>query len=198
MELVANLVDDLEPGQLGFRWGAGSVALDLVATVGERWHRSFERLRSADDLARWIVESGLVTTRPIVRADDLDRARGLRSSIYACAMAAMTHQSPTGELLHQLNRTAGQPDLPPRLDPAWHLYRDRDATASAVLSTIARDALELLATVDHTRLRECHAADCSRLFIDRTRAGNRRWCSSEVCGNRAKTKAYRRRKRQRT
>jgi predicted RNA-binding Zn ribbon-like protein len=62
-----------------------------------------------------------------------------------------------------------------------------------VLSTIARDAIDLLAGPYAGRIRECAHPDCSRLFLDVSHAGRRRWCGMTACGNRSKSAAYRRR-----
>ena len=50
----------------------------------------------------------------------------------------------------------------------------------------------LLTAADMRRLKECPG--CGWLFIDHTRAGNRRWCSMDTCGSRAKMRSYYRRK----
>jgi predicted RNA-binding Zn ribbon-like protein len=42
-------------------------------------------------------------------------------------------------------------------------------------------------------VKACEGPACTKLFADHTRAKNRRWCSMEVCGNRAKQMAHRRR-----
>jgi predicted RNA-binding Zn ribbon-like protein len=41
------------------------------------------------------------------------------------------------------------------------------------------------------RLKACAAEDCQWAFYDSSRNRSRTWCSMEVCGNRAKTRAYR-------
>jgi predicted RNA-binding Zn ribbon-like protein len=64
---------------------------------------------------------------------------------------------------------------------------------AACLSTIARDAIDLLSGPLAGRVRECAAPDCALLFVDKSRPGRRQWCSMEGCGNRRKTRAYRRR-----
>src|SRR5215472_815344 len=56
VEVAAAIIHDLPPDELLFHWKGGRVCLDFVATVGERWRRSFERLRGREDLARWLVE----------------------------------------------------------------------------------------------------------------------------------------------
>jgi len=39
----------------------------------------------------------------------------------------------------------------------------------------------------------CAHGDCRWVFYDGSRNGRGRWCTMDVCGNRAKTRAYRQR-----
>jgi predicted RNA-binding Zn ribbon-like protein len=64
----------------------------------------------------------------------------------------------------------------------------------AVLSTVARDAIDLLASGAVERVRTCGGDDCTLLFVDSSRPGKRRWCSMEICGNKAKAADLRRRR----
>jgi predicted RNA-binding Zn ribbon-like protein len=41
------------------------------------------------------------------------------------------------------------------------------------------------------RLKTCANGRCAWAFYDRSKNRSSRWCSMEVCGNRAKTRAYR-------
>ena len=43
------------------------------------------------------------------------------------------------------------------------------------------------------RIKTCDSDECRWVFYDRSKPSNRRWCSSERCGNREKTRTYRRR-----
>ena len=36
--------------------------------------------------------------------------------------------------------------------------------------------------VSRPAIRECAGEDCTRLFVDRSRAGNRTWCGMDECG----------------
>jgi len=67
-----------------------------------------------------------------------------------------------------------------------------------MFATIACDALDLLCGPLAGRIRECSAPACALLFVDASRPGRRRWCSTEACGNRVRTKAYRRRRKERS
>jgi len=191
---VAILLDDLPDEELRFHFKSGRLCLDFAATVGERWRRSFERLRTPDDLARWLVEAGLLEEPPAVSADDLDVAREVREAIYRTAKLAGSGRPRAGDV-DVINGVAASPPLTPRLGQdgrtvAW----GSSQPAAASLSTIARDAIDLVTGPLVARVRECAAPDCALLFLDTSRPGRRRWCAMSACGNRAKTKAYRRRR----
>ena len=68
-----------------------------------------------------------------------------------------------------------------------------DGLVAKVLA-IAREA-----QIDGTwkRLKVCPEETCAWAFYDKSRNSSRTWCSMGVCGNRAKTRRYRRRQRER-
>lgn len=67
------------------------------------------------------------------------------------------------------------------------------AGGTALLSAVARDALDLLGSDQIGLVRECDGPTCTRLYVDSSRARNRRWCSNTACGNQAKVAAFRHR-----
>jgi predicted RNA-binding Zn ribbon-like protein len=177
-----------------FHFKAGRVCLDFAATVGERWRRSFERLRTPADLGRWFVEAGMVSSPPRPTRAQLEAARKLREAIYRTAKLAGSGPPDAGDV-ETINRWAARPPLAPGLDAdgrevSWSARRPVDAA----LATIARDAIDLVSGPWAGRVRECARDDCALLFVDTSRPGRRRWCSMEACGNRTKTSAYRRRR----
>jgi predicted RNA-binding Zn ribbon-like protein len=71
-------------------------------------------------------------------------------------------------------------------------WEETDALG-AMLWRITRSAVELLTSDDLKRLKQC--GRCDWLFLDRSRNGNRRWCSMDACGNRVKmARRYKRQK----
>ncbi|NEB75190.1 hypothetical protein G3I40_08100, partial [Streptomyces sp. SID14478] len=64
----------------------------------------------------------------------------------------------------------------------------------ALLAAVARDAVTLL-TDPAVRgcLRQCEGDNCPIIYLDTSRGRRRRWCSSEVCGNRERVARHRRR-----
>nr|WP_158895034.1 CGNR zinc finger domain-containing protein [Amycolatopsis anabasis] len=122
-----------------------------------------------------------------------ESALALREAIFRAARAVLRGERPGAPDLRLINLLAAAPPVKPRLLGAGRQTRHGDL--DSVLATIARSAIELLGGDDHTRLRGCVGAECSRMFVDRSRAGSRRWCGMDGCGSRAKAAAYRRRKR---
>lgn len=158
------MAEDLGPipaHEFDFHFKSGRICLDLVATVGERWRRSFERLREPDDFSRWTVEAGVLESAPSVSAPQLEAARTLREAIYR--VARPDGCPPAADDIAVINRWASIAPLFPRLginakEVTWHSERPVDA----VLATIARDAIDLLAGPLQSRIRECAADDCAR------------------------------------
>jgi predicted RNA-binding Zn ribbon-like protein len=74
--------------------------------------------------------------------------------------------------------------------PTRELVRLLDWEVDGLVGTLAMAAARLLERADLTRLRECQDDDCGWLFLDRSKNGSRRWCSSADCGNRARAKRH--------
>jgi predicted RNA-binding Zn ribbon-like protein len=70
-------------------------------------------------------------------------------------------------------------------------WRSPESLLIPIGEAIARVVVE----EDFTHLKACEGHNCTLMFVDRTRARARRWCSMGICGNRAKVQAHRKRKR---
>jgi predicted RNA-binding Zn ribbon-like protein len=180
----------LDERDLAFRFLAGRQSLALTATVGERWRRSFERLRTPSDLEAWFAQVGPPFRRVAVSNEHLEAARKLRESIYRAARARTEGlQIPRADVA-VINKFARLPAPAPQLHAGEIAWKSSNGAAAA-LSLVARDAVDLLGGALSGRIRECASADCALLFLDSSRPGRRRWCSSETCGSRARSAAYR-------
>jgi predicted RNA-binding Zn ribbon-like protein len=176
-----------------FRFGLGHTVLEFIATIGGRHQaESLERLAKPRDLGRWFSQAGVASN---VRADErlLDSAHTLREAIYRTVNSTRHGKTPDGGDIEMINRWAATPTLAPqigaRLRRSW-LAAD---PGRAALASIAREAVELLTGPDLTRIRNCASPSCPLMFIDRSRPGRRRWCSTR-CSNPVNTAAYRRRR----
>jgi predicted RNA-binding Zn ribbon-like protein len=57
-----------------------------------------------------------------------------------------------------------------------------------LLGPVAYSIAALFAELDRTKIRKC--SNCVLHFYDTSKKGTRRWCSMQMCGNRAKVAAY--------
>lgn len=177
-----------------FRFDSGSLCLDLVATVGRRESHSYDRLRTAQDIGRWCAEAGLLAEPPEISESALQAARTLREAIYRSVEAGRAARTPPVADVRLINEWALQPPPAPQLAAdARGLLWLAAHPVEAVLSAVARDAVDLLSSQRFRRVRRCAGYPCSILFIDTSRPGRRRWCSMRRCGNKAKKSDYRRR-----
>jgi predicted RNA-binding Zn ribbon-like protein len=165
------MIDQFDSGALSLDFAQAS--LDDLGSVTTWLSARFDRL--ADD----------ATDR------DLTDSLALQGAIHRLARAHVDAAHAQADDIDTVNLFAATPDIPPAIDGGnRHAGRMRVRTSQA-LATIARDAVHLLADNDEGRIRECSAEDCTRVFYDESRTNNRRWCSMQRCGNRAKVRAFR-------
>ena len=175
-----------------FLFTAGRLCLWLVATVGNRGSQPYERLQTCGDLSRWCVEAKLLDTLPEATENDLKAARVLREAIYRTALARRMGSIPEACDREIINDWAAQPPLVPQLkdDEYTCLWKAQEPLKS-VLATVARDAIALFTSAEAERLKVCAQPRCAMLFLDTSRSGQRRWCSMNICGNKAKKTNFR-------
>jgi predicted RNA-binding Zn ribbon-like protein len=187
----------------------GMLCLDFVNTVDPRHaaNRS-EYLTSYDMLARWAGQAGAVApgiardlqragaSRPGPARGVLDAAIELREHLYQVIRPLLDGDPSPGPSLDALSAAVARAHDARQLVPApgpslaWS-WRDAEQLDLPLLA-VALSAADLVTGKAITRVRECPGADgCGWLFLDTSKSGTRRWCSMQVCGNRAKVHRYR-------
>ncbi|MFJ9741081.1 CGNR zinc finger domain-containing protein [Streptomyces sp. NPDC101166] len=175
-----------------YRFDPGALCLELLLTGGPGAFARYEALHEPADLVLWAARSRLPEgLEPVVSTAELADARRTRDALFLLT-AARAHGRPL-EPRHVdvLNQAAGEPPLISRLTPDGTRVWAPGATGTALLSTVARDAIDLFTGPHADRIRVCDADDCHLLFVDTSRPGRRRWCAMEHCGNREKVRAHR-------
>jgi predicted RNA-binding Zn ribbon-like protein len=178
-----------------FIFVSGRLCIDFTQTGGETGIRAYwERFHQPSDLADWLIESPLQLQGVQVSPEEFEIALSLREAVWRSAQAIRQHKTPPTEDIELINSAASAPDLAPQFvrdgsKQAWHSPN----TATAALSTIARDSIDLFSGGLRSRIRECENPNCGLMFVDASRPGKRRWCLMKRCGNMAKTSNYRKR-----
>ncbi|AZM61936.1 MULTISPECIES: CGNR zinc finger domain-containing protein [unclassified Streptomyces] len=179
------------------RFDTGRVCLDLLATTHPE-----ERLDSVAVLRAWITGSGLVpegTALAHADASWLVGFRELRGRIGPLVRGRPPSGGRSYDLaLTRVNELARAAPPAPRAVPGEDglLVRRLDGPPgrAALLAAVARDAVDLITDpVARASLRQCEGDNCPIVYLDTSRGRRRRWCSSEVCGNRERVARHRRR-----
>jgi predicted RNA-binding Zn ribbon-like protein len=150
----------------------------LVNTV------DFERDR--DWLADLLSEEGMQATPA-----ELDRAREVREAIRELLYAnnrQATEGDPYGVLRRAADRAGFALDLEvPALAPSA-------GGVDGLLGRVLAIAYSAMVDGSWSRLKACRNHGCRWAFYDYSRNRSASWCSMQLCGNRTKTRAYRRRR----
>jgi predicted RNA-binding Zn ribbon-like protein len=176
-----------------FVYVSGRSCLDFVGTMKHRHSSREELLTEPDLLSDWAVQAGLLDDGIDVTEHDLVAAIELREAIYRTVVARLAGRRPQLADVDLLNERASGPKLTPRLLRTGAARRE--GTTSQLLASLAADLLDLLAGTDIDNVKRCAGPDCTRLYLDTSRAKNRQWCGMGTCGNRAKVQAFRARQR---
>jgi len=175
ISVAVSLVNTLTPGEArgrSYQPPAGEAACAAVTAALRTGQRSAREVTTAEatDLAG--TASMLRAVFDAVEAEHVDDAASLLN-----AMLAETGARP------QLDRHDGEP---------WHLHfhgRD-DSLAQGWSAGCATGLAVVLGTDMYKRLGVCTASRCDRVYVDVSRNGTRRFCST-TCQNRVKAAAFR-------
>jgi predicted RNA-binding Zn ribbon-like protein len=176
----------MDTGATRWWFDSGALSLDFAHT-GPPEHEQF---LAPDDLGAWLLER-FEQLGDEATERDLSDAIGLRSAIQRIAHAQVEAADARADDVDTVNLFAATPDVPPALDGGHRQAGRSRVRVGQALATIARDAVTLFGGNTEGRIRSCAAADCDLVFYDESRTNNRRWCSMQRCGNRAKVRAFR-------
>ncbi|MFE9333811.1 CGNR zinc finger domain-containing protein [Streptomyces sp. NPDC006925] len=151
-----------------------------------------DELDSADGLATWLAERGILDRAHQVGAADHGLCLRLRAGIReelgvnVGDGADPALRAGTEEALRELPVlvSVGRSDGG-SLSSAPHLPPTRRALAELAIAWC-----ELALTGEAARLKRCSEHTCAWVFWDASKNRSRRWCSMRVCGNRAKARRH--------
>jgi len=181
---------------------AGHPVLDFLNTRMRVREDVVDLLQSNEDVLRWLKQAGFPVpafSRKAKPPELLGSARCLRENI-RCLLEKrkLGKRGDPAALNRFLMAGRSYAHL------MWRKSRFKietvreQETAGSILAPIAEAAADLLTKANFELLKRCEAQTCVLWFCDRTRSHRRRWCSVEICGNRHKVAAYRKRLRDRS
>jgi hypothetical protein len=195
---------------------------DFVNTLDRRGfrehgvrHAGADAFAAPAGLAAWLHAYGLLGPAEPVTGADRDAAVALRAALRTALARDPTEppeppEPPVPPVPPVLPAPSGPPGPPEpsglpgpalpgtfsvRVGPAGPELVPAGSGAVRALGAVQAAAVRLAATGRWRRLKMCPDPECRWVFEDRSRSGRGRWCATERCGNRAKTRAYRERSR---
>jgi len=191
-----------------FLFVANDPSLDLVNTEVILAGVRTDLFDSFEDLTQWFEQANLASAAEMQRLASvwtdtpeakatLQAARALRSVLRnAVERVARIGRVPSG-LADVLGNELREPRLATEVmqshgrlktRPHWILEKPSD-----LLVPLAHYAASFFAAADYSAIRKCEDPKCILFFYDTSKNHSRRWCSMDLCGNRAKAAAFRER-----
>ena len=169
--------------------------LDLVADFVNTLHAGdgSDALATPPSALRWLSSRGLMGSDEYLSEAELARLTEARESLRdllvanaggvldPAAVAALDHSGRAAALVVRFG-----PHGRARLAPSGK-------GAGAVLARLLAVVFTAQATGVWSRLKACGQESCQWAFYDSSKNRSRTWCSMASCGNRAKSRTYRRR-----
>ena len=192
----------------GFLFVANRPILDFLNTKPVLADGPTELLPNVRALERWLIASDMVTSprgKAAVRgwrqspeaAAFLKQLIAFRERLREAAVRIENGSPPADAFLAEVNSLLLQ--YPRRTSLHKRdgkviretLFEPRKPTD--LWAPIVDATADLLTETDSSRIRKCES--CVVHFFDTSKKGSRRWCSMNICGNKLKVAAYRKRKR---
>lgn len=184
--------EQVEPGGRPKAPGRLGLLQRFVNTWNHELPAAWDRLGTAANAQAWLCEKGLVSAKTRITTRDAARLRELREALRALLVANQGSAPPPAAVavIRQAARTttlridcddSGRPSINPA-----------GAGLDAAVATLLGIHYDASLTGVWPRLKGCR--QCGYAFYDRSKNRSASWCAMAICGNRAKNRAYRRRR----
>jgi predicted RNA-binding Zn ribbon-like protein len=187
------------------------LALDFLNSLATPAGESIEWLRDGADLVNWLEQARAIEPSVAAKFRMRDKSRALDSIAEEARslrewLRRFVRRHAGSELgtdavaeLAPLNRLLAQDDSYCQVEaagedaqhPLRHRRLRRWTKPEQLLQPLAEAIADLVSHADFRLIRACEGSACTLMFLDKTKAHARRWCSMALCGNRAKVAAHR-------
>jgi predicted RNA-binding Zn ribbon-like protein len=172
--------------------GALGLVQEFVNTLDVE--KADERLGTPEALGEWLRDHGLFPGGPVTGGEHA-AAIGLREALRR--LTAANNGAPLRDAdLAVLNDLVAACRLRPRFEPGSTVRLEPDTGGvPGALGRVAAAVAEAMTEGTWHRLKSCAETGCQWAFYDQSKNRSGHWCSMEVCGNRAKARQFRERRR---
>ena len=194
----------MDSGNYRYQFVAGNLALDFVNTVAFRADpgKKKDHLQRTVDVQVWASQARLpdratINSGPLVGTAALRRIRSVREQLFVIFHSIASDDPIPADALagvgNALHGCCARRCLSIEGAEIRWTWRPSARCMDYLLYPVLTAATDLLTSVSRGLVRQCEDAGCGWLFLDRSNARKRRWCSMADCGNRNKARKYYRR-----
>jgi predicted RNA-binding Zn ribbon-like protein len=179
-----------DPGDRAPAPGSLRLIQALVNTLNAETGRDL--LGTAPEAGRWLTAAGLLPGGSVVTGVQRAALAELREATRQ-VLGSHVERREDPEAAGRLTMALAPSRLALAVDPAGGVRlvsADHDPF-SRVIGAVAAAIAEAATTGTWTRLKCCPGRRCGWAFYDRSASSRSRWCSMQICGARAKMRAYR-------
>ena len=176
-----------------------NLAIDLVNTQVIQSGERVDLLGVPADVKHWAQQVGSSLASE-VSADDLAMVKTLREVLKNLFLAIVEGVTPAQDELVTVNRyleehgTHQQLEINGETGGLRLIANHNKEHLYSLLANVAYEGAQLLASSQVSNIKSCSNPECVLLFLDISRTRRRRWCSMDICGNRAKVARHYRKK----
>jgi predicted RNA-binding Zn ribbon-like protein len=153
-------------------------------------HTATDELAAVVELKTWMQERDLLAKGDVVSAADHRQALVLREALRSYVKVSPENRAGDRSRAAQLSSACAAYPLVLRASTTGTVTL-QPASGTSRLGRVVAEFFALAESGRLDRLKVCDSDECHWVFFDRSKPSNRRWCSSSLCGNRQKTRAYR-------
>jgi predicted RNA-binding Zn ribbon-like protein len=182
--------------QKTFLWVGNNGALDFINTAIMAEGEPVDLLDCGEDCLDWLKEAfGVGGSAPRTL---LTEARQYRAALRRGIERLEGGPAIPGALIEETNAYLSRGAAWRRLARRGGGYALETArrleTASDFLVPVAESFASLVSEADVKRIRKCANPECVLHFLDTSKGGRRTWCSLDICGNKLRMAASRKRR----
>ena len=158
-------------------------------------HTGGDEFETPGQIEAWMRNRRLLQPGERIYGHDYRRALNLRDALRSFLQLSAEDRQQSSDVARRLTAVSGDFPLAVVVTNKGAVTLQA-ARGSSALGRVLAEIYGLAKTDRLARLKTCASEECRWIFFDRSKPANRHWCSSNLCGNRQKTRTYRRKHRE--